>query len=79
MFLNLPFVFIFQLEVLYDSGGMLVHLVHDVISETDIKLLQSRAEQQVHDDNPIVENWQNGQSRLTAMAEYPFLSRRPVL
>jgi len=35
-----------KLEVLYDSDGMLVHLVHDVISETEIKLLQSRAKQQ---------------------------------
>jgi len=34
-------------EVLYETGGMLVHVFHDVISEKQIKLLKSRAELQL--------------------------------
>ena len=40
-------IFRFQREVLYETGGMLVYVFHDVISEKEIKLLKSKAELQV--------------------------------
>ena len=51
--LTKPIIFRFQREVLYETGGMLVHVFHDVISEKEIKVLKSRAKLQVCDSTTL--------------------------